>query len=440
MQKSFRTILDACTEARPPWALRPVFLLVVLALSHGCGADLQRKGAEPYVPPAICAEAIPAPQPATIWFDDSHAGDHVFTDSAVALDLAGNLVSVDLAGNVVRRAHDGTLSVLAERVVRTGRGLAYLSTGELVIADSGRGMLVKVYPDGQSRILVPHLDYPDGLVIDRDDTIYVSESSRGAISRVNPRTGALTTVAQALPMSPGGLSFSPDYKTLYVVGSDASIYSMSRDESGTWGPLTRFATVPGVTLCDGKDIGAFCAENGLAGICVDEGYGDLACLLDRSCEGKAAGDACTDGRDQLPGVCVTAAGDVLVCQPTWPCAGKTLGQACTGGGGFSGVCADPGTGGALFCDTARPVAALTGVTADACGNLYLPDQNTSALYRLSPDGKPVLFHHWEYQYFGHGGDWGSAVGGWRTDALYMAQPEDGNTVTEIVVGIPGQGH
>ncbi len=367
---------------RLPQLRRPARLLLPLALFWliGCkdSPKMNQNNGE-YIPPAICAEQAVLPKVASVWIDDTHATGRTFGDSDVAFDLAGNLVSVDLQGNVVRRAHDGTLTVLAEHVVRTGRGLAYLSTGELVIADSGRGMLVKVYPNGESRILVPHLDYPNGLDVDRDDTIYVSESSRAAISRVHPRTGALTTVAQGLPMSPNGLSFSPDYKTLYVVGSDASIYAMTRDESGTWGPLVNFATVPGVTLtCDGKTAGDACEENGLSGTCQDDGFGGLVCQGETPCTGKAVGDACSEWGSS--GTCQDDGAGGLYCRPVQACDGKVLGDACSENGS-DGTCQDDG-GGGLTC-VPTPVCDGKAV-GDACREWSTPgtcqDNGAGGLY------------------------------------------------------------
>ncbi|PKN46562.1 MAG: hypothetical protein CVU59_05730, partial [Deltaproteobacteria bacterium HGW-Deltaproteobacteria-17] len=243
--------------------------LACLALVGSTGCDDPAKKAGPWVPPAVCQEAAELPKPARIWIDDAHVTSHVFDDSEFVLDREGRAVTVDRQGNVVRRAHDGTVSVLAEGVVRTARGLAYLSTGELVVADSGRGKLVLVYPGGESRILVEHLDFPHGLSVDRDDTIYVAESSRGAVSRVHPRTGKVVTVITGLPFAPAGISFSPDYLSLYIVGSTNEIYAITRDASGVWGEAVRFAVVPGApsTACEGKTEWEACQEGGVDGVC-----------------------------------------------------------------------------------------------------------------------------------------------------------------------------
>jgi hypothetical protein len=77
-----------------------------------------------------------------------------------------------------------------------------------------------------------------------------------------------------------------------------------------------------------------------------------------------------------------------------------------------------------------------GIGIDACGNLYIPEYNTSGLYRLAPDGTTTTIFRGQSQRYGHGLEWGSALGGWRADALYMPQPYDQNTVREVVIGVP----
>ncbi|MBU1411046.1 hypothetical protein KKC22_05955 [Myxococcota bacterium] len=364
-------------------------LLLAWLSAFGCDFPAGKRKNTPYVPPAVCAEAAVLPKLPAIWIDDAHSLEYRFDDSDVAMDPEGNLVSVDGAGNVLRRAHDGTITVLAEGVVRTARGLAYLSTGELVIADSGRGMLVLVYPDGQSRILVPHLDFPNGLVVDRDDTIYVSESSRGAVSRVHPRTGQLVTVVTGLPMSPGGLSFSPDYLTLYVVGSDSSIHAITRDAMGHWGSATLFATVPGAgSTCEGLSNGDSCTDNGLWGTCRSDGLGDLYCFVSDPCAGLEAGAPCSESG--TPGTCTDNGEGALYCNPTPACDGKVAGDPCNEYGS-DGICTDNG-GGALYCVATPACYGL--VAGDVCVEWgydgICTDDGAGSLYCYGPtacDGK-----------------------------------------------------
>lgn len=82
------------------------------------------------------------------------------------------------------------------------------------------------------------------------------------------------------------------------------------------------------------------------------------------------------------------------------------------------------------------------IGVDVCGYLYVPDYNTSALYRVSPSGQVQTIHdaggllNADY---GHGVEWGNGVGGWREDAIYLPLPYDANNVQEIVIGVPPKG-
>ena len=76
-----------------------------------------------------------------------------------------------------------------------------------------------------------------------------------------------------------------------------------------------------------------------------------------------------------------------------------------------------------------------GIGVDSCGDVYVTDFSTKRLYRITPDGEPSILKQWTDTSYGHGLEWGSGVGGFRSDALYMPQPFDGDTVVEVVVGV-----
>ncbi len=79
-----------------------------------------------------------------------------------------------------------------------------------------------------------------------------------------------------------------------------------------------------------------------------------------------------------------------------------------------------------------------GLGMDVCGNLWAVDYESASLYRVSPDGEVDRMVDWsdDREQFGHGLTWGPETGGWRSDALYLPVPEAGNTVKEVVVGVP----
>lgn len=80
-----------------------------------------------------------------------------------------------------------------------------------------------------------------------------------------------------------------------------------------------------------------------------------------------------------------------------------------------------------------------GLGIDACGNLYVPDFNTAGLYRIDPSGVVTTLYNEgtaPFNHYGHGLEWGSGIDGWNDHAIYLPQPYDGNTVNEVVLGVP----
>ncbi len=72
------------------------------------------------------------------------------------------------------------------------------------------------------------------------------------------------------------------------------------------------------------------------------------------------------------------------------------------------------------------------LAVDACDNLYVTEF-PSVLYRIGPDGAVEALVTFEGLVdFAHGLEFGSGVGGWRTDALYSARPFSPAGVGELV--------
>ena len=80
-----------------------------------------------------------------------------------------------------------------------------------------------------------------------------------------------------------------------------------------------------------------------------------------------------------------------------------------------------------------------GLAVDACGYLWVPDYWTKNFYRVAPDGTVLLYIDWPGNpQYGHGAIFGSAIGGWKNDAIYAPLPYSGNTVKVIHIGVPGK--
>lgn len=84
-----------------------------------------------------------------------------------------------------------------------------------------------------------------------------------------------------------------------------------------------------------------------------------------------------------------------------------------------------------------------GLGVDACGNVYVADFTTTALYRITPEGEVTTYQQWEETGFdssdyGHGLEWGSGLGGYEKTSIYLPQPYDDNTVVRVELGVPAR--
>jgi hypothetical protein len=79
---------------------------------------------------------------------------------------------------------------------------------------------------------------------------------------------------------------------------------------------------------------------------------------------------------------------------------------------------------------------LDGIAVDACDNLWIPNYNTTNLYRISTEGAVYTFYDWpDVTLYGHGIKWGSGVGGWDDMSVFLPQPYNGYTVVRFGVGV-----
>jgi hypothetical protein len=72
---------------------------------------------------------------------------------------------------------------------------------------------------------------------------------------------------------------------------------------------------------------------------------------------------------------------------------------------------------------------------DVCGNVYVSSFSSSEIVRISPAGVVSSLVDSDLTYHGHAAQFGSGIGGWRADAIYIGQPYNGDTVSELVLGV-----
>lgn len=396
--------------------------------------DAEFPDARPYT----CADQAPLPLTATARRLGTSSEDFAF-------DSAGNVVASDDLGNLVTIDPSGRRRLFVPNAAEFIAGIRYLPSGDLIYLDAALGDVVRVSPSGSRRVILSGLLYPNGLEIGLDGQLYLTEQTGGRIRRVDPDSGAFTILASGL-RDPNGLSFAPDYRTLYFgTFGTGQILALHLDAEGRTSTITEFAREPDVlepalvptqaellAACVAAAEGAPCTvpaaeQLGLRGSCYNAapdspqpiGYCGLEYPDDLTpCTGEQAGDPCgVTWRDVVyPGVCRSHGFPVdVVPQPL----------ACTT------------TSSVVPTATRAMKGGLDGMGVDACGQVYVSEYVRGVIWRISPDGQT-----WSRLFEGGAPwmpnmQWGSGIGPWDSQTLYVIG-RDTQALYEVPVGVPSK--
>jgi sugar lactone lactonase YvrE len=157
--------------------------------------------------PVDCANLPEGPFPYTVKLGQKASEDMDFDD-------AGNVVGSD-SGNLFKSTFNGQSQIWVPGSGDFIAGLRFTSNGVLVYANVSANALFKIVPPATKTFVIGGLSYPNGMDADNDGRIVVAEQNANQVRRVNPETGEFDILATGLN-NPNGVSFSPDYKTLYV--------------------------------------------------------------------------------------------------------------------------------------------------------------------------------------------------------------------------------
>ncbi|MFO0589337.1 MAG: SMP-30/gluconolactonase/LRE family protein [Polyangiaceae bacterium] len=154
-----------------------------------------------------CANIPKGPFPFTVKTGQKATEDMDFDDQ-------GNLVGAE-NGNIFRSTFDGQSTIWVPGGGSFIAGLRFNSNGVLVYADVNANALYRIEPPANKSFVIGGLSYPNGMDADNDGNITVAEQSASQLRRVNPMTGESEILAMNLN-NPNGVSYSPDFKTIYV--------------------------------------------------------------------------------------------------------------------------------------------------------------------------------------------------------------------------------
>ena len=146
------------------------------------------------------------------------------------------ITTLGTGGQVIRQTSGGARSLIAGGLA-VPSGLA-ATEDDLWVADWYSGIVWQLVDDGVTlaapRIVTPGLKGPEGLAVDRDGSLLVVEALAMRLTRIDPATGATSTVASGLrvgiPATPSGVPYwglsgvAVDAAgTIYVTGDEGSL-------------------------------------------------------------------------------------------------------------------------------------------------------------------------------------------------------------------------
>jgi hypothetical protein len=209
------------------------------------------------VPPEIDVVEPPEPDPNPVDCANIPEGpfelvklDGPLASEDLAFDRAGHLIgSNDNA--IFKTLYDSQPQVFVPNISFRA-GLRYLPSGQLIVCNNHTGELVRIDQDGIQHVVLSGLSYPNGVTVDLDGWVYFTEHDNQQVRRVHPYTGEYTILTNEIG-SPNGLTFSPDYRTLYIGGfnGEGTVYAMSISPDGVPGKLVAWATNVGTGWLDG---------------------------------------------------------------------------------------------------------------------------------------------------------------------------------------------
>jgi len=332
------------------------------------------------------------------------------------LDGEGYLVGIDYGGNLIGINQDGDRKVILPNAGYWTSGMHMLLDGSFVYSDAETGSLMKVVPGSGAEVVVSGMSYPNGIEVDLEGFVYVTEHDAGRVRRIDPETGEYSILADGLH-HPNGIQFSTDYQTLYVNSfGGGTVHSIERRDEAPWGEPLLLGYVPSIdqdsipTPCiDGATEGDACVMvYGGVGACEVPDDDEPSCEISRdhaACDGLTAGEACTTQLldEPVDSVCMEQSElDSPYCpraeaERIEPCVGQSDYSSCRYKNQY-GYCVT-GWEGAKICQ----VDSDYDLMSDACRGLELGDACTTMFPTGPWQGTCEDYSHW---------GWGVACGPW----------------------------
>ena len=140
---------------------------------------------------------------------------------AIAADAAGDIFIADDVRNVITKVSPGGAPAPIATGLNAAQGVAVDAVGNVYIADTGSGNVLKISANGAAPIAVATgLTAPRGVAVDESGNVYISDAGTGNIVEVPATGGAQINVATGLS-KPAGVAVD-SAGNLYIAEQDAN--------------------------------------------------------------------------------------------------------------------------------------------------------------------------------------------------------------------------
>ncbi|PRQ03143.1 hypothetical protein [Enhygromyxa salina] len=214
------------------------FALAGLALCWACGGPPSAEASETEETTATTGEPydcadLPAPRIRQL--------DGPIGAADVAFDESGNLIGSNTQDLFRASSVTGQPSLWVPGIPSRA-AVRQLSDGRVAVVQEMFFRVLVLTPDGSSELLASNLEYPFGLVEDREGNIFIGDERR--IMRVDAASGETHVWLETPSFSSRWISFDRDYDGLFIGGRSPIIYRVPISASGQAGTPIEWGTLP----------------------------------------------------------------------------------------------------------------------------------------------------------------------------------------------------
>ena len=197
--------------------------------------------------PVDCANLPKGPFPAVVV-------PGAIASEGIAFDAEGNLVGSNT--KAIFKSKYAQAAQLFVTSIKQRAAMAYLPGGDLMVNDNNTGTVWRVTPDGQQKAVVTGLTYPNGMCVDLEGFVYVTEETNSLVLRIDPDgLNSYEVLSNGTILHPNGITFDPTYKRLYVAGwqGDGFVWVIDRGQDGSFQAPKKWSKKLGLGL-DGLEV------------------------------------------------------------------------------------------------------------------------------------------------------------------------------------------